>query len=118
MNSSFYIENEVYIVIPKDEYEIAILAGSDLSFDQVDDNVDVEVRYKDGRLYTATFFTIQNIKALFDKNKITGECGSGLYFYSTDMILVELLSIDVIVNTIENLITENFLDSAFELQKS
>ena len=117
MNESSYIENDVYIVIPEENYDIAILVGSKLSLDSVDDNVDVEVRYKDGKIYTGTFFTLQNIKTLFEKNKKTGECGSGLYFYCVDMILVESLTIAIIVDTVKNLIKEDSLESAFELHR-
>jgi len=118
MNDNFYVENGVYIVIPKDYYKIAVLIGSDLSLNSLDDNVDVEVRYSDGRLFTATFFTLQNVKTLFEKNKITGECGGGLYYFCIDMILVESLSVDVIVETVENLIKEGDLESAFILQNA
>jgi hypothetical protein len=115
MRKDFYIENEVYIVIPKEEFEVAILAGESLSLNSADDNVDVEIRLKDGRLLTATFFTIQNIKSLFEKNKQSGECGAGLYFYCTDMILLEELTVENIVKTIEDLIKEGTLESTFKI---
>ncbi len=38
----------------------------------LDDNVDIEVKLKDGRRYTATVFTIRNIETLFAKSKVTG----------------------------------------------
>jgi len=118
MNDNSYIENGVYVIVPKDDYKIVILTGRNLSLNSDDDNVDVEVRFKNGNLFTATFFTIQNIKTLFEKNKKTGECDSGLYFYCVDMILVETLTIDVIVGTVENLIRENNLDAVFKLENT
>lgn len=113
MSIDFSVENDVYIVIPKEDFDIAILTGSGLSIDKIDENVDVEIRYKDGQLLTATFFTLQNIKSLFEENKKTGECRDGLYFYCTDMILVEELTVENIVKTVEDLIKDGFLESAF-----
>ena len=117
MSNNYFVENDVYIVIQKEEFEIAILAGEGLSIDKMDDNVDVEIRYKDGRLFTASFFTIQNIKSLFEKNKMTGECGNGLYFFCYDMILVEELTVENVVKTIEELRKEGVLESAFKIAK-
>jgi hypothetical protein len=61
------------------------------------------------------FFTIQNIKSLFEKNKRTGECSDGLYFFCYDMILVEEVTVENIVKTIEELSKEGVLESAFKI---
>ncbi len=42
-------------------YTVRILSVGDLDMDN--DNVDVEVRFEDGRRYIPTFFTIANIRA-------------------------------------------------------
>jgi hypothetical protein len=65
MSNNYFIENDVYIVIQKEGFEIAILAGESLSIDKMDDNVDVEIRHKDGRLFTATFFYNSKHKITF-----------------------------------------------------
>ncbi len=78
-----------------------------------DDNVDVEIVFEDGTRYFAAFFTLANIHTLFDKNKKTGECKSGLYLWSSDMLLVETLTHDVIIQTVQDLIEKKELGQAF-----
>ncbi len=114
MESNVYVENDSYIVISKDFYDIAILMGKD-QINPLNDNVDVEVRWKDGRLHTGTFFTIRNIEEIFQKNKRSGECDHGLYFYSRSMIIVEELSVALIISTIEKLVKEESLSNAFDI---
>ena len=53
------------------------------------DNVDVEVIFKNNDRYAATFFTVKNIQYLLDTYKITGKCCSGLYMWAADMVIVE-----------------------------
>lgn len=77
------------------------------------DNVDVEVELDDGRRFCATFFTLENIRRLFAKNKTTGECHSGLYFWATDMIIVEVLTLDTIEKTVKDLLACREFESAF-----
>jgi len=76
-----------------------------------DDNSDVIFNLSDGTKWVASFFTIQNIISLFRKNKETGECLKGLYFCSTDMIIIETLNRESILKTIENMIKENIIES-------
>jgi hypothetical protein len=96
--------------VPSDfEFEILGLKN----WDEQNDNLDVVVKLADGSRFTATFFTIDNILALFDKNKGTGECLSGLYLWSANMILVKKLTADVISQAIEDLLREGEFHSAF-----
>lgn len=81
-------------------------------FDALDDNIDVEIQLESGERYYATFFTIANIKSLFQKNRISGECRQGLYMWASDMILVEQLSQSVVEDTIESLIRTGELSIA------
>lgn len=114
MKNNSYFETP-YVIFPNETYDLAILIGID-KLNSDDDNVDVEVRFKDGKLYTATFFTLQNIKTLFEKNKRTGECFSGLYFSCDDMVIVEKLTVEIIAETVEKLIKEDELQYVFVLQ--
>jgi hypothetical protein len=68
------------------------------------------VRLGDGSRWGATFFTRANIDALFEKNRRTGECGGGLYFWSTGMIIVDQLD----PATIDSLRDEGELEGACE----
>jgi len=82
-------------------------------WDPLNDNIDVEVMLTDGRRFGATFFTLQNVQRLFDKNRATGECRGGLYMWAANMILVETLTMDVIWKTVEDLLGNGELFSAF-----
>ena len=82
-------------------------------WDTVVDNVDVEVVMADGRRFGATFFTMQNIERLFEKNRATGECRAGLYLWAANMILVHQLSMEVIDETVQDLLENGELESAF-----
>lgn len=93
------------------DFDLVVLATDD--WNPVDDNVDVEVAFLDGSRYTATFFTIENIRSLFAKNKNTGECAGGTYLWATEMILVEKLDIETMRATVHGLIRDGELDVAF-----
>jgi len=71
-----------------------------------DDNIDVEVELPGGRRFVATFFTLQNIHSLFNKNLETGECSGGLYLWAADMILVKDLNLGTISATISSLLID------------
>jgi hypothetical protein len=115
MDSNYYIENNGYVIFQFEKYDIAILKGNE-EINAETDNVDVEVRYKNGKLYVATFFTLKNIEDLFKKNKSSGENLSGLFFYCKDMIIVEKLNYETIISTTKNLIDEDELATTFVKQ--
>jgi hypothetical protein len=75
-----------------------------------DDNSDVIFELNDGTKWVATFFTIQNIMSLCKKNKKTGECLNGIYFCSTDMIIVEQLNRELILKTLQDLIENDEIE--------
>ena len=87
-------------------------------WDSEDDNLDVEVTFSDGRRFGATFFTLENIETLFRKNRKTGECAAGLYFWASDMILVRELSMITIERTVADLIATGEFETAFVELKS
>ncbi|MEN0067813.1 MAG: hypothetical protein AAGA48_37135 [Myxococcota bacterium] len=83
--------------------------------DPLEDNVDVEVEFSDGRRFAATFFTLASIRQLMLRWSKTGECASGLYFWSTHPIVVQTLSPSVIHEVVEDLLTNGEFEHAFEL---
>ncbi len=91
-----------------DNFELTIYAGSK-GIDRVSDNVDVEIKLASGEIYTATFFTLDNLKKIFEKNRNTGECANGIYFWAVDMIIVPTLSERVMNETISDLIATDEL---------
>ncbi|MBZ5710970.1 hypothetical protein [Nannocystis pusilla] len=87
------------------------------SWDPEEDNVDVVVTLPDGRRFAATFFTLKNVQLLFTRNRATGECLHGLYFWSANMILVETLTEDTIYKSVKDMLeTEEFFTAFAELR--
>jgi hypothetical protein len=82
-------------------------------WDPASDNLDVEVKLADGRRFGATYFTLQNIQRLFEKNRSTGECLNGLYLWASNMILVEHLTLDTIRSSVRDLLDSGEFFSAF-----
>lgn len=71
-----------------------------------DTNLDVIVTFSDRAQWTAHFFTYKNIQSLQEKNKKTGECMSGTYFWARDMVLIDTASrerIYELINTLLNM---------------
>ncbi len=80
-----------------------------------DDNTDVKVKLDDGTEWVASFFTYKNIALLTEKNKGSGECLNGRYFWSTDMILVDEISRQRIEEVVAHLINEKRFEYIFRL---
>ena len=93
-------------------YSIHVQRGFE-GVDADDDNVDLEVRFDDGSRFAATFFTLNNLQSLFEKNKQTGECKGGLYLWASDMVIVQRLSEAIIAETVGELIATGEFEGAF-----
>lgn len=81
---------------------------------ELNDNSDVIVTFENGEKYIATFFTYKNIEWLKKKNKKTGECLNGKYFFATDLILIDRLNREEILKVINDLINQEEFTAAFE----
>lgn len=74
-------------------------------------NTDVEITYS-GKVYAATFFTIDNIIELMDSYRTSGECCDGEYIWAADMILIRSIQKDSIHAAVQDLIENEELDKA------
>lgn len=79
-----------------------------------DGNTDVIVKFEDGSRWVASCFTYKNIYTLAEKNRQTGECLHGKYFWGSDMLLVDNCSRNRIEEVIEHLIAEGEFESIFD----
>jgi hypothetical protein len=86
----------------------------EFGIDPADDNVDVLVDFASGERYTATFFTVDNLRSLLEKFRESGECAGGLYVWSTRMIVVERLTKANVERVIADLLDTGELPTAFE----
>jgi hypothetical protein len=87
---------------------------ADGEWDLHDGNSDVIVTFENSEKWVASFFTYRNVHSLVEKNKLSGECLSGAYFWATDMILVDELSRSRIESVINELIREGQFETAFD----
>ncbi|MDR6724240.1 hypothetical protein J2W91_002702 [Paenibacillus amylolyticus] len=76
----------------------------------IDDvNTDVTVVFSNRMKWITSFFTYKNIQTLREKNTKNGECMNGGYFYSSDMVLINIGSKERIYEVVNFLIeTEKF----------
>ncbi|MGM0715355.1 hypothetical protein ACWKW1_23170 [Brevibacillus parabrevis] len=81
--------------------------------DPTDDNTDVIVRFSDNSKWVASFFTFKNIETIRRKNQETGESMNGLYYWGSDMILIENVTRECIERVIDGLIERGIFDSVF-----
>jgi hypothetical protein len=87
--------------------------GDRTQIDPDDDNVDIFVKFESGSKYVATFFTLKNLATLLSRYRRTGECANGLYFWNSDMIVVERLTDEVVAATVSDLMVSGEFAAAF-----
>jgi hypothetical protein len=78
------------------------------------DNVDVEVLFPSVARYSATFFTLANIRLIMERYQTTGECAGGLFFWAKNAIIIRDLAETTIRATVDQLIQSGEFESAFE----
>lgn len=79
----------------------------------MDDNIDVEVLLDNGERYTAAFFTLKNIASILERYKNSGECLSGLYFWASNLIIIDNLHKETIREAIDDLVKNGEFFSSF-----
>ena len=102
----FWIKRCKAIIVADDQ-----VAGTNQS--PADDNTDVTVTFADGTPWFATFLTYANVVTLTEKNRRTGECLFGRYFWALDMILVDEVSRERIEEVVAHLIATGEFTSVF-----
>lgn len=101
-----------YVVVQCKDYKLTIYNGI-VPLNPDNDNVDVCVTFPNGESFSAVFFTLQNIETLMKQYKKTGECAAGMYFWTSDMMIVDKLTEKTICQTIDNLLAEEDFESVF-----
>jgi hypothetical protein len=94
-----------------ESFEMEIVGGASQLTDL--SNCDVLVTLSAGTRHVATFFTLANIRLLMDRYRESGECANGLYFWASDMIIVEGLTETAIRQTIRDLLDSGEFHDAF-----
>lgn len=74
-----------------------------------DGNVDIELRLSSGERYSATLFTLSNIKVLLEMYQKTGENLSGLYFQCPDAVIIRDILPETILDWMQHLRKEGLV---------
>ena len=83
-------------------------------FNEDDENADVHFELDDGSKWCAEFYTYQNLISISEKNRQTGECLSGEYFYAEKPIFISKMDKELIISVLNDIInTESDLSSVF-----
>lgn len=83
-------------------------------WDPKDCNSDVIVTVEGKGRWVATFFTYENIKALARKNRESGECLNGSYFWASDLVLIDELTRTKVEEVVAHMIAEDEFEMAFK----
>lgn len=76
--------------------------------------IEVVLTTRHGKKYISNFTTTQYIEAISKKNKETGECASGIYYAMPGMVVLEKLTPENIMKTIDCMIDGLEIDLYFE----
>ena len=101
-----------YTTVQRDDYQLTIYRGI-APPDPNNYNVDVQVTFPNGESFSAVFFTLQNIATLMKGYENTGEGANGLYFWTSDMLIVQKLTEQTICEAVDNLLAEGEFESVF-----
>ena len=101
-----------YTTVQRNDYQLTIYHGIG-PLDPNNANVDVHVTFPNGESFSTVFFTLQNIATLMKDCEKTGEGANGLYFWTSDMLIVQKLTEQTICETVDNLLTEGEFESVF-----
>lgn len=68
------------------------------------ENVDVFVRLADGSEWTATVFTLAEVRRLMDRSAVSGEAQAGAYFWCWDGLIVRDAGVAAMVEVLAGLV--------------
>lgn len=80
----------------------------------LDDNIEVRVKFANGEIYDASYFTLANLHTIMNRHATTGESAGGLYFWWPHMVIVRELTRESIEASINDLLKEDEFELVFE----
>jgi hypothetical protein len=84
-------------------FEARFALGSAAEVDSVE-NVDVFVQLADGSKWTATVFTLAEVRRLMDRWAVSGEARAGAYFWCWDGLIVRDAGVAPVVEVLAGLV--------------
>lgn len=98
--------------VQRDGYEICFVPDHGVSLDEIDD-VDMWVIFDSGERWSGTIYTLDNVRRTMDRNRQTGECLHGRYFYVWDGLIVRDPGISGMVEVVDELVRSGSYRSVF-----
>lgn len=93
-------------------FEARFALGSAEEVDSVE-NVDVFVRLADGSEWTATVFTLAEVRRLMDRWALSGEAQAGTYFWCWDGLIVRDAGVASVVEVLAGLVASGEVRKVF-----
>ncbi|MFI7697322.1 hypothetical protein ACIBQ6_50230 [Nonomuraea sp. NPDC049655] len=82
------------------------------------DEADATITLPDGTRRYATFMTLGVVSKIMDRQRDTGECLSGRYFWCSDLIVIRDPGFDSMIAAVEDMIALGEIDEACALLPS
>ncbi|SDK48677.1 hypothetical protein [Streptomyces indicus] len=97
--------------VRRDGYEICFVPNAGVPLDEIDD-VDMWVTFDDGRRWSGTICTLDDVRRTMDRWQQTGECLGGRYFFIWDGLIVRDRGISGMVEVVDDLVRTGHYRSA------
>lgn len=91
------------------EFKLLVMHELD-SFNVAEQNVDFNIAV-DNIKYTGTAVTLKNIEYLMKKFRASGDCCFGRYFWQSNMVILEEMSINCLCDALLDIVENKSLDS-------
>ncbi|MCB9765954.1 MAG: hypothetical protein H6739_39635 [Alphaproteobacteria bacterium] len=86
----------------------------DIPWDEVAGRIPVEVQLAGGPRYAATFLTLEHVRQQTERDRETGDCLGGRYFWAPRMVFLERLTRDRIRRAVWHMLCTSCLEGPFE----
>jgi len=89
------------------EFKLLVMHELD-SFNVAEQNIDFNITV-DNIKYTGTAVTLKNIEYLMKKYRASGDCHFGRYFWQSNMLILEEMSIDCLRDALLDIVKDKTL---------
>lgn len=80
---------------------------------EVIDHTDVIVRFSDGEIYVAAFFTYEGLLLIRERHQSSGEFLNGAYFWAESLLVIDRCSPENVERVVRHLLDEGDFLSVF-----
>lgn len=91
------------------EFKLLVLHELD-NFNVAEQNIDFNI-IVDNIKYAGTAVTLKNIEYLMEKFRVSGDCQFGRYFWQSNMLILEEMTIDCLRAALLDIVKDKTLDT-------